>query len=173
MVMKKILMISLLLFSLISNAAAQKTGYVNTEEVFSEMSEYTMAQQQLERLRQQYEVQVESEIKEIEALFNKYQAEKGMLTEAQRDEREREIISREREVKERQQEIFGQDGVFAEKSRELLDPLRERVQNAINETAREMGYALIIDVAAVQGVVYKDESLNITPFVISKVGKER
>jgi outer membrane protein len=171
--MKKILIISVLLFSLITTAAAQKTGYVDTEEIFSHIPEYTMVQQQLERLRQQYEVQIESDMKEIEVLFNKYQSEKNMLSSAQREEREREIISREREIKERQQDIFGQDGIIAEKSLELLTPLRNRVQSAIDETAKEMGYSLVLDVAVIQGVVYKDESLDITDFVISKVGKER
>lgn len=171
--MKKILVISLLFLSAISTVAAQKTGYVNTGEIFSSIPEYTVIQQQLERLRKQYEAQIDADIKDIEALFNKYQSEKNMLSPDQRDEREREIILREREVKERQQEIFGQNGVIAEKSIELLSPLRDRVQKAIDETAKEMGYTLVLDVAVIQGVVYKDKSLDITAFVISKVGKER
>jgi len=102
--MKKVFIILGVLSVMATTAFAQTTGYVNTEVILSKIPEYIQAQQQLERLKSQYEVQIEREVKVIENLFSQYQAEKTKLNELQRQSRESEIITKERAVKERQNE---------------------------------------------------------------------
>ncbi len=170
MVMKRIIVIAAIVVATIATAAAQTTGYVNTETILSRIPEYVQAQQQLERLSKQYETQLANEVKVIEDLFARYQAERAQLNEVQRQARENDIISKERVVKQKQQDIFGQEGVMSNKSKELLDPIREYVQNAINEVARETGTLMIFDVAAMQGVIYRDPRADLTPKVLNKLG---
>ena len=57
---------------------------------------------------------------------------------------------------------------MAKKAEELLAPIRARVDKAIADVARMGGYDLVIDLAAVQGVVYKNEALDLTQFVLVK-----
>ncbi len=168
--MKKLFIILGVMSVMSTTAFAQTAGYVDTEVILSKIPEYVLAQQQLERLKSQYEVQIEREIKVIENLFSQYQAEKINLNELQRQSRESEIISKERAVKERQQEIFGQDGVMAANSKELLDPIRKVVQNAINSVAKESGTILVFDIKSAQGIIFSDPRGDLTPKVLKKLG---
>ncbi|PKO98776.1 MAG: hypothetical protein CVU13_08625 [Bacteroidetes bacterium HGW-Bacteroidetes-8] len=168
--MKKLFIILGVMSVMSTTAFAQATGYVDTEVILSKIPEYVQAQQQLERLKSQYEVQIEKEIKLIENLFSQYQAEKINLNELQRQSRESAIISKERAVKERQQEIFGQDGVMAANSKELLDPIRDVVQSAINSVAKESGTILVFDIQSTQGIIFSDPKGDLTPRVLKKLG---
>jgi outer membrane protein len=153
-----------------ASATAQATGYVNTETILSNIPEYIQAQQQLERLKSQYEVQIEREVATIENLFKKYQSEKSMLNDLQRQSRENEIITKERAVKERQAEIFGQDGLMSTRSKQLLDPIKNIVQGAIDIVAKESGVVIVFDLASVQGVIFTDPRGDLTPRVLNKLG---
>lgn len=168
--MKKLIFLAVLLLSLPIATAAQNAGYVNTVTILEEIPEYTQAQQQLERLKSQYDAQLQNEVKVIENMFNQYQAEKSRLNELQRQSRENEIISKERSLKEREQEIFGQDGIMSAKSKELLDPVKDLVQSAIDYIAKEKGFHMVFDISASQGIIFKDPKADITPDVMKRLG---
>ncbi|HCV16405.1 MAG TPA: molecular chaperone Skp, partial [Rikenellaceae bacterium] len=61
--MKKITIIAAFIIAFSINAIAQTAGFVNTETILSRIPEYEQAQQQLERLKTQYETQIQNEIK--------------------------------------------------------------------------------------------------------------
>lgn len=168
--MRKIVIFTVLMLSMSIAAVGQTVGFVNTETILAEVPEYVQAQQQLERLKQQYEIQLQNEVKIIENLFSRYQSQKSALGEMERQARENEIITKERAVKEKQQEIFGQEGVMAAKSKELMDPIMDVVQKAVDKVAQENGYLLILDLASLQGIIYKDAKVDLTPLVLKKLG---
>ncbi len=167
--MKKFISVLGALIVMAGAAVAQTAAYVNTETILSKIPEYSQAQQRLERMKNQYETQIENEIKAIENLFNQYQSQKARLNEVERDMRENEIIRKERAVKERQKEIFGQDGVLANESKKLLDPIKDVVQEAINSVAKGAGIVLVFDLAATQGVVFSDPRGDLTYMVLKKL----
>ena len=76
-------------------------------------------------------------------------------------------------AQEKQKIYFGEDGIMAKKAEELLDPIRKRVETAIESVARSEGYDLVIDIAAVQGIVYKNEALDLTGRVIAHFNENR
>lgn len=166
--MKKSFLVLVALLMFIGTAGAQKIGYINTESILSEIPAYTAAQSQLEALSDKYKAQIETELGKIETLYQNYQANRNSMSASQRQNAENEIISKERVVQEKQRIYFGEDGIMAKKAEELLAPIRTRVDKAIADVARMGGYDLVIDLAAVQGVVYKNEALDLTKFVLVK-----
>ena len=88
------------------------------------------------------------------------------MSSIQRQNAENEIISKERVVQEKQKIYFGEDGIMAKKAEELLSPIQKEVNKAIEDVAKLGGYDLILDLAAMQGVVYKKEALDLTEFVL-------
>lgn len=166
--MKKTFIVIVALLMFIGTAGAQKIGYINTESILSEIPAYTAAQSQLEALSDKYKAQIETELGKIETLYQNYQASRNSMSASQRQNAENEIISKERVVQEKQRIYFGEDGIMAKKAEELLAPIRARVDKAIADVARMGGYDLVIDLAAVQGVVYKNEALDLTQFVLVK-----
>lgn len=167
--MKKITIIAAFIIAFSINAIAQTAGFVNTETILSRIPEYAQAQQQLERLKTQYETQIQNEVKVIENMYTQYQNEKLRLNDLQKQARENDIILKERAVKLRQQDLFGQEGVMAVKSKELLDPIRDFVQKAIDEVAKETGTILVFDIATTQGIIFSDPKGDLTSRVITKL----
>ena len=164
--MKKILIALVALLACFGTARAQKIGYINTESILSEIPAYVSAQKQLDAMSDKYKASIEAELGKIETLYQNYQASKNSMTAVQRQNAENEIISKERVVQEKQKIYFGEDGIMAKKAEELLAPVQQQVNKAIEDVAKMGGYDLIIDLAAIQGVVYKKESLDLTQFVL-------
>lgn len=151
--MKKIIIALALLLPLVS-INAQNIASVNTETILNSIPEYVSAQDQLNTLSDKYKAAIEKEVGEIEQLYNTYQQKKLTYPAAQRTAAENEILEREKAVKEKQKIYFGEDGIMALKSNELLLPIKERLDNAIAEAAKAGGYPMVIDLATAQGVVY-------------------
>ena len=164
--MRRIFLTICVMFSSVA-LFAQKIAYIDTETILSQLPEYVLAQLQLNELSDKYRNAIETEVAQIDEMYRKYQAEKGSLSQAQRTAREDEIIAKERAAKEKQDIYFGEDGIMSDKSKELLDPIQQKVNKAIAKVAESGNYTLIIDIAATPGVVYKNESLDLTQKVIS------
>ena len=163
--MKKILL--LVTASLLAmQMHAQRVGYLNTEKILAAIPEYNSAKSQLESLEKEYKSKIESEYAVIERLYNTYQANKGSMSQAVRAQKENEIISKEEAAKRLQESYFGENGTMQKKSEELLTPIKNRVQAAIERVAKQGGYSMIIDVAAKEGIMYTNSQYDLSQEVI-------
>src|SRR3989339_1396540 len=143
--MRKLFLLTLVILASSAIVKAQTFGYLNTEKILERIPEYNNAQQQIDRLKKQYEAQIDAEMKVVESMYNQYQAEKQALSGSQREIREGEIIKKERSAKELQKTFFGQEGALSKRSLELLTPIKERGQTAIEKVAAEGGIILVFD----------------------------
>lgn len=168
--MKKGLIIALAMIFGALQLNAQKVGYIDTEKILKVIPEYKSAQTQLESLSEQYQSKIESEYSKIEVMYNNYQKQKATMSPQARAQRENEIIEREQTVKQLQMSYFGQDGLMQKKSAELLDPIKDKVNAAIEKVASSGGYMILFDVAAMQGVAYKNVNDDLSPLVIKALG---
>jgi outer membrane protein len=168
--MKRFLLTLATLLGVVSIVAAQKIGYINTETILNKIPSYKTAQGQLDRLRQDYQKEVEAGYQKVEELYKAYQTDKVLLTEDMKKRREDEIINKEQAVKELQRKYFGQDGSLAKKTEELLKPLQDKVANAVKEVANDDGYGIIIDVSNNPSLVFTNPRYDISDKVIGKLG---
>lgn len=149
---------------------AQKIGYIDTEKILKAIPAYTSAQNQLESLSEKYRKEIEAEYAVIETMYNNYQSQKQYLSAQARQQKENEIINREQAVKQLQNRYFGQDGNMQKKSGELLDPIKAKVDEAVKKVVAEGGYMLLLDVAVLQGVAYRNEAYDLSAKVIANLG---
>ncbi len=166
--MKKIVIVITALLAFVGTLSAQKIAYINTEDILNEIPSYVSAQNQLNTLSDKYKAAIETELGKIESLYQVYQTSRGSMTAAQRKSAEDEIIAKERVVQEKQKIYFGEDGIMAKKAEELLGPVREQVDKAIRDVAQKGGYDLVIDLAAMPGVVYKNNALDLSAAVLAR-----
>ncbi|MDR0582377.1 MAG: OmpH family outer membrane protein [Prevotellaceae bacterium] len=155
------------------SATAQNTnkvGYISTEYILKKIPAYKTAQDQLDKLSQQYEKEIETRYTALEELYKKYQADKVLLTDDMKQRRENEIITKEKETKELQRQYFGQDGTLDKKKTELLDPIIEQIKNAVKEVATQDGYAIIIDITSNPSVLYTAPRFDLSDKVLGKLG---
>jgi len=148
---------------------AQKIAFINTETILASIPEYQQVQQYLTSLADKYRAAIETEVKDIDQLYRTYQSQKATLSASARASSEQEIISKEKQTKEKEKIYFGEDGVMAKRSEELLNPIQDMVNKAIASVAHNGGYDLVIDLAAATGIVYQKPGNDISSLVIEMV----
>lgn len=151
------------------HANAQKLGYINTEKILSQLPEYIAAQQTLNELSAQYKEKVEKEFEVVEQMYNKYMSVKNTLSAAQQSQQEEAIIAKEKSAKEMRNLYFGQDGHMQKKSEELMQPIRTKVQEAVDKIAKNENFMIIFDLAAMQGVVYDNPQYDMSSKVLEMI----
>lgn len=169
--MKKLFVIIAISFLSIFAASAQTVGYVDTEKILSCIAEYVNAQNELNKLADQYKADIQSDVDAIDALYRSYMAKKATLSAAQQQAKENEIIEAEKKVKEKEESYFGEKGVLTQRSEKLISPIQEIVENAIAKVAAARGCAIVLDLTVTTGIVYRDEKYNITDAVIDYLRK--
>lgn len=167
--MKKAVFFFLALFS-IANVYSQKFGYVDTDYVLSKMPEYKEAQAEIDKLSQGWQAEIQEMSREIEAMYNELQAEEVLLTAEMKKDRMRMISQKEQELKEYQKKIFGFDGLFFLKKKELIKPVQDKIFDAIEVVCKEQRLAVMFDKAGDLVMIYTDPRHDYTDFVLEELG---
>ncbi len=152
------------------NLQAQRYAYVDTEYILSKLKPYGDAQKELDRTSQQWQKEIEQRYEAIERLQKSYQAERVLLTEEMRKEREEEILRKEMEARELKKQRFGVDGDLFKKRQELIQPIQEDIYNAIKEVAQGGGFSVIFDKAGQSNILYADPRYDKSDRVLSRLG---
>ncbi|MBR4646249.1 MAG: OmpH family outer membrane protein [Bacteroidales bacterium] len=168
--MKKQLFLTGLLTLLMFFGFAQKYAYINSEYILSQIPEYKEAQAELDRVAVQWQKEIESKFSTIDSMYKRYQVESITLPEQIKRSREEAIIAQEKAAKDLQKKRFGQDGDLFKKREELVKPIQDRVINAVNDYAKEKGYAFVFDTAGDLTIIYADPKWDINEQVLSKMG---
>jgi outer membrane protein len=169
--MKKsaLLVFCLFLFT-ISNTFAQKFGYVDTEYVLSRMPEYKEAQAEIEKLARGWETEIQGMYKKVEEMEAALQAEEVLLTAEMSAERRQEIDREWKEVKEYQKQIFGFDGLYFLKKKELVKPVQDQVFEAVERVAKNNRLQIVFDKSGDLVMIYTDPIHDYTDYVLEELG---
>jgi len=168
--MKKLIFTLFIACFCILSVSAQRYAYVDTEYILTNLAAYSDAQKELDRLSKQWQTEIEERYESIDRLYKAYQAEKVLLTEEMRKEREDEIVRKEQEAKELQRTRFGVDGDLFKKREELIQPIQDDIYNAIKEVAQGGGFSVIFDKANQSNILYADPRYDRSDRVLSRLG---
>ena len=143
--MKKLMMMLAMVAFLSSTVLAQKIAYVDSEYILNKVPDYAEAQEKLNEYSENWQAEIEAEYKKIDGMYKAYQAEEVLLTDEMKNQREEEIINKEKEVKVMQQSKFGRDGELFRKREELIKPIQDLVYEAIQDLAKSRAYDIVLD----------------------------
>jgi outer membrane protein len=149
---------------------AQKYAFVDTEYILGRIPAYKAAQDQLDKMAQDWQEEVENMYGSVEKMYQDFQAEKVLLTEEMKAKKEEEIVTREKEVKDLQQKYFGRDGSLFDKRQELIKPIQDEVYRVVKEIASEGSYAVIFDTASGANMLYTNPKYDKSDEVLEKLG---
>lgn len=168
--MKRLLLISLLFFGTLHAIQAQKFGYVDTGYILGQMKEYQSAQKEIEELSKAWEAEIQEMYKEVEAMEAALKAEEVLLTKDMYAERKAEINEKLKEVKEYQKKVFGFEGLFFLKKKELIKPVQDKVFEAVEIVAKNNRLQIVLDKAGDLVIIYSDPIHDYTDFVLEELG---
>jgi outer membrane protein len=164
--MKKILIVIASLFAGTQVDAQQKIGYINSEELIMAMPEAKKADADITAYAKTFQDQLQAMQKELETKYKAYEAGVKTMTEAMKDVKEKELTDLQNRIQSVQQ---GAEEKIAAKRQDMLKPITEKADAAIQAVAKEKGYSYILDANA-GGIIYAMPTDNILADVKTKLG---
>jgi outer membrane protein len=151
-------------------AVAQKYAFVDSEYIRKNIPAFTTAQEQLDKLSQQWEKEVADGYAVVEQMYKSYQNESVLLSQEMKTKREEAIIAKEKEMKDLQNKYFGMEGDLFKKREELVKPIQDEILKAIKDIAVEGSYAVIFDTASGGNILFANPKFDISDQVLEKLG---
>ena len=149
---------------------AQRIAFVNTKYILENMPEYQSAQDELNRWSTQWQAEVDERYDQIKRMRDAYNAEAILLTEEMKRSRLDEIQRREQEARELQKKRFGVEGDLFTKRQELIQPIQDRIYDAIKEVAGT-SYVAIFDIGGQSNsILFASEKYDKSDSVLRKLG---
>ena len=171
---KKLLLITLILFSFSFLANAQRgvrIGYIDMEYILENVPEYKEASIQLDGKVQRWKNDIEKMIGEIEKMKIDLSAERVLLTTELIEEREEDIIIKEDEMLTYQQDRFGPNGDLYIQRRQLVQPIQDQVFNIVQEIATNKKYDFIFDKSADIVMLFAADRHDISDIVLRSINR--
>jgi len=168
--MKKNILFAFVMVLMTLPVFSQKYAYIDSEYILGNVPEYKEAQAELDRIAALWQKEIEAKFKTIDSMYKSYQVEAITLPDNLKKNREDQIISTEQDAKNLQKKRFGKDGDLFKKREELVKPIQDKVFSAIEEYAKEKGYAFVFDVSGAMTIVYADEKFDINDAILEKLG---
>ena len=147
--------------------AQDKFGHIHSEQLLMIMPETADADKAIQEYSQMLETQLQAMYGEYQTKAGEFQTNEGLMTDIVKEAKIKEIQDLELRIQQFQQ--TSQESI--QQKNEVLSPLLEKAQNAINEVAKEQNYTYIFDIS-LGSIVYGEESRDIMPLVKSKLGIE-
>lgn len=149
----------------------QKLGYADTEYILTQLPESKKVEAELKAYGAQLENQLKAKYAEYQKKLEDFQANATKWVDAVAQDKQNEL-----QMLQQQFQKFQQDAEqsFAKKQQDLMAPMIDKVGTAINDVAKENGYAFVITLnAAGSGekvLLYKDSQFDISNLVLKKLG---
>ncbi len=150
--------------------AQQEIGYIDSDFIMEEIPEYTGIRQRLETIAQNWREEIDEMQVEIEQMKQDFEAREILFTPDVRRQRQQEI---DQKVREREQYInqrFGPDGDYFRQQEELLEPLQQRILEAVVRVAEREGYDHVYDRAGDYLFLYSRRRHDISRDVLDELG---
>ena len=146
---------------------AQKLGVVDSKAVFEAMPEKALAEQAINDLMVQYATENDKLEKEFNQKYADFQALAPTTAKSIKERRIQEIQDNRNKIMSYQAMV--KNDIDAKKA-ELLDPIKAKIQAAIETVSAENGLALVLDVSTTPVAFKNGEVMDITPIVKASLG---
>jgi outer membrane protein len=159
------LLVLLGLLAFAAQAQDFRVGFVNTDRIFREANTAKAAQAKLEQEFSRREKELNDVGTNLKNLSDKFEREAPTLSEAQRAQRQKQLVDQDREFQRKRREF--QEDLNARKNEELQQVL-ERANKVVKQVAEAEKYDVVL-----QEAVYINPKHDITDKVIKALNAAR
>lgn len=164
---KQIILISFLLFSF--NALSQKYGHLNSGNIIEIYPDVANSDIVLEKYQKELIDAFTVKMEAFEVAYNDLNklVQGGTLSPKAQQEEEAKLKVMQEEIVRLERE---NDQKIRDKRIELLKPILDKVNEAIQEVGKENGFTMIFDTAVFNAILYVDEAVDVSSLVRAKLG---
>ena len=145
-------------------------AFVDMQYILKNLPQYESAQEQLSLISKRWAKEVEAAEQEAKVLTANYETEQIFLSDKMREQREKEILDKEKEAMDLKRKYFGEEGELKKKREALLKPIQDEIYVAIQEIANEKRYEIVKDRSEDHSLIYMSNKLDISDQVLNKLG---
>ena len=171
--MKKYIFIVAALLIFGYNLQAQnsvKIGYVDSEEILKALPEAIKAQGELDALINQWNDVIDSMAQALQQAYGDYQKQQNTMPKNKKMETQQRLVQQQQVMEEYRRQKFAQGtGEIYQKQDQLLKPVKEKIFEAIEATAKEENMQFVFDKSGDIILLYADASFNITYKVLDRL----
>ena len=168
--MKSFFLITVIFFGTTFGLLGQKYGYIDSDYILNNMPEYTEAKEKLDKFAERWQKEIEDRYEVLENQRKEFMRVEAILPKEERDKRLEEIEELESETRELQQMRFGVSGDLFGKRKELIEPIQDKVFDALSEVASRGKYSFIFDKANQSNLIFADPKYDISKLVMRELG---
>ena len=147
-----------------------KIGYVDSNEIMNNFDEVRQVQADLEKEQRRLESEFNELVYSLDSLKQDYDRQRLLMSDTRRNEKENEILNKEKSVQKFQLDKFGPEGEIYKIQNQLLKPVLAKIDDAIQKVGGDRGYDFILD-AMSGALLYALDSHNLTEDVMDELAK--
>ncbi len=147
-----------------------KIGYVDSNEIMNNFDEVRQVQADLEKEQRRLESEFNELVYSLDSLKQDFDRQRLLMSDTRRNEKENEIVNKEKSVQKFQLDKFGPEGEIYRVQNQLLKPVLAKIDAAIQKVGSERGYDFILD-AMSGALLYALDSHNLTEDVMDELAK--
>lgn len=148
---------------------AQKFGYVDMDYILTQMPEYAAAQAEIDKLAAGWQEEIQQSYQEVERMEAAYKAEEVLLTVDMKEDRQYQINRKMQQIKEYQKQVFGFEGLYFLKKKELIKPVQDLVFQAVQRVAKNNRLQIVFDKSGELVMIYTDPIHDYTDYVLDEL----
>jgi outer membrane protein len=167
--MRKFIVALLVLLSL-TVAKEMKIGFVDANRLMSEYQATAAATAEFNEFVNSYRDSATVLKQKIEELQAETERQELVLSEEARLRKQDEINALTRSYNDFLQNIFGRGGKVEQKNDALMEPLLQKINDAIAKVAEQESFQIILELS--EGVYYASSELDVTDLVINELNLE-
>ena len=168
--MKKVILLSCLLWLCSLTGMAQKFALIDREYILKNIPAYEMTNEQLSQVSQKWQNEVEALQQEAQNMYKNYQSDLVFLSAEMKSQREEEIVKKEQEAQDLKRKYFGPEGELYKKRASLMKPIQDEIYNAVKEISEDKGYQIVWDRASAMSIIFASPKIDISNEVLIKLG---
>jgi Skp family chaperone for outer membrane proteins len=172
--MKRVLIVILIFISCSSfSQKGQRIAYVDMNYILENIPEYVAAQSRLDAKVKGWQLKLDVLSNEINTLKTDLSNEKPLLTHELIQEREEDILIKEKELKRLQVAYFGPTGDLFQMRKQLAKPIQDQVYNSIQTISANKRYDVVFDKSSDLIMLYTNSKFDISELVLNSIVKNR
>ena len=149
-------------------AQTMKIGYVQDERIQQEYKGFVKSNEQWETEKKAWEDEAVAKQQELEELFAEYEKQKLILSDDKKREKEAALRAKEEALDAFTRQIYGPGGTAERKHQQLLQPLLDLINKAIEAVATEGNYDIIFGTSQ-SGIAFIKPDYDVTEEVLKKL----
>jgi outer membrane protein len=145
-------------------------AFVNTKYILTKMPDYPDSLAKLNNLTAFWQKEIDDKQAILEKMYKDLEKDEALLTDESKKKRTDQIFYHEKELRDLQRIRFGYEGDLFKKKQELIKPIEDRVNVAVQSTAARLSYKIVLDKSEGNTVMYAKSALDITEEVEKELG---